>query len=825
MEDTQTKDTLASSAKKISLADALNGTSGLALDGTGKSLAILTSGGDSQGMNATLRAVVRMALSHKMRAFVVREGYVGLVQGGSQIEECQWSTVSNIIHKGGTIIGTARCKEFMERAGRLRAAENLIKAGINNLVIIGGDGSLTGAHIFKEEWKGYVEELVSDKRVTEEEVAKCPYMNIVGLVGSIDNDMCGTDMTIGADTALHRIIEAIDCIVSTASSHQRSFVLEVMGRHCGYLALMTGIAGAADWVLLPEQPMRKGWEDDMCERVKQLRQLGKRLTIVIVSEGAIDTDNVRITSQYVKTVLEERLHHDTRITILGHVQRGGKPSAFDRAMGCRVGAAAALSLLKAQGEVPPTMIGIQGNLIKEYPLMSCVKKTKDIDKAMETHNYDAAVSLRGDSFRKNISLIKRLELSGKAGVVPGGKKFKFGVMNVGSPAAGMNGAVRAFVRLMLFYGHTVLGIYEGFEGLLSEDECRVRSMTWKDVTEWSSQGGSNLGTNRTKPTPHTMPEIAAKFGEYGMDGLLIIGGFEGYESLIELQRAREHYVAFRIPLLGIAATTSNNIPGTEYSLGCDTALNMIVTACDILRQSAHASRKRVFVVETMGRYCGYLPTLAALAAGADVAYIFEERFTISDLQRDVACLVGKFQDGGVQRGLILKSEHCSENFDIDFMEHLLAEEGKGMFLTRSNKLGHLQEGETPSAFDRVLAVKYATIAVDFLLEQAKSNVGSSGRVSVMSDESAAMVGIQGIKVETTPLSKLIGETDFEHMLPKKQWWMSLRPMLSVLSRHGDHAFPGEQVTRNLIDGNGGHSSTSGHKIGASPNGTPPSEKD
>ena len=820
------EDTFASSGKKLSLADALKGASGLALDGKGKSLAILTSGGDSQGMNATLRAVVRMALSHNMRAFVVREGYVGLVQGGDQIEECQWSTVSNIIHMGGTIIGTARCKEFMERPGRIQAAENLIKAGINNLVIIGGDGSLTGANIFKEEWKGYTEELVSTKRVTEAEVAKCPYINIVGLVGSIDNDMCGTDMTIGADSALHRIIEAIDCIVSTASSHQRSFVLEVMGRHCGYLALMAGIAGAADWVLLPEQPMHKGWEDDMCERVKQLRQLGKRLTIVIVSEGAIDTENKKITSQYVKSVLEERLHHDTRITILGHVQRGGKPSAFDRAMGCRVGAAAALSLLQAQGEVPPTMIGIQGNLIKESPLMSCVMQTKKIDKAMEIHDYNAAVGLRGDSFRKNISLIKRLELSGKAGIVPEGKKLKFGVMNVGSPAAGMNGAVRAFVRLMLFHGHTVLGISNGFEGLLSEDECGVRPMTWKDVTEWSSQGGSNLGTNRTKPTPQTMPEIAAKFGEYGIDGLLIIGGFEGYESLIELQKAREHYVAFRIPLLGIAATTSNNVPGTEYSLGCDTALNMIVTACDILRQSAHASRKRVFVVETMGRYCGYLPTLAALAAGADVAYIFEEQFTISDLQKDVACLIGKFQDG-LQRGLILKSEYCSENFTIDFMEHLLAEEGKGMFLTRSNKLGHLQEGEAPSAFDRVLAVKYATIAVDFLIEQARNSVGPSGRVSVVSDESAAMVGIQGVKVETTPLSKLIGVTDFEHMVPKKEWWMSLRPMLSVLSHHSDHAFVGEQIIRDLMNGNGtkSHSLTSEHKIVASPSGTPPVERD
>ncbi len=211
--------------------------------GPTRAMAILTSGGDSPGMNSALRAVVRVGIYYNMKPYAVYEGYQGLVEGGDKLKEITWNDVSGIHCKGGTIIGTARCKEFRTNEGRMKACENMVIRGINNLVVIGGDGSLTGANIFKEEWKGHVERLLKDSVITTEQAAACGYLNIVGLVGSIDNDMCGTDMTIGADTCLHRILEALDCLTSTAASHQRSFVLEVMGRHCGYLAQMTAIAG------------------------------------------------------------------------------------------------------------------------------------------------------------------------------------------------------------------------------------------------------------------------------------------------------------------------------------------------------------------------------------------------------------------------------------------------------------------------------------------------------------------------------------------------------------------------------------------------------
>ena len=766
--------------------------------GEGRCLGVFTSGGDAQGMNSALRAVVRMAVFSRMRVFAIREGYKGLVEGGKYIEEFAWASVSNIIQKGGTAVGTARCKEFREREGRLKAAENLVKKGINNLAVIGGDGSLTGANIFKEEWADLVRQLLEEERVTKEEAEKCSYLNIVGLVGSIDNDMCGTDMTIGADSALHRIIEAIDCLNSTAASHQRSFVLEVMGRHCGYLALMAGIAGGADWVFIPEKPPEPGWEDAMCDQIGQCRDAGRRHSLVIVSEGAVDSEHKSITSEYVRDVLQKKLDHDTRITVLGHVQRGGKPSAYDRIISSRMGAAAVITLLNAEGELPPKMIGVQGNVIMQIPLMECVKKTQAIDTAMQNCDFKTALELRGRSFQRNMEILKRLESCQKPECSPkkdlspqsllSSRKFKFAIMNVGAPAAGTNSCTRACVRLLLYKGHTVLGVSEGFTGLL---EDHVFEMKWEDVDEWSSIGGSNLGTNRVKPLTETLPEIAAKFGEYHIEGLLIVGGFEGYESLITLEENRNLYTAFRIPLLGVAATVSNNVPGTEYSLGCDTALNMIVSSCDILRQSAHGNRKRVFVVETMGGYCGYLATMAALAGGADAAYIFEEPFTVVDVLRDADYLVGKFKDG-LKRGLLLRNEKCNENFSTKFITDLLAEQGKGVFITRDNILGHLQQGDQPSPYDRILGVQFASHAVDFLQRHAQESINLRGRVRAETNESACIMGLQGTKIRAVPLQQLVMETDFKHRIPAHQWWMSLRPLIGIFAKHKEHDFRGEE---------------------------------
>ena len=241
------------------------------LPGKKRRIGVMTSGGDAPGMNGAVRAIVRMSIAKGCEAYGIYEGYEGLVQGGDLIKQMYWEDVRGWLSEGGTLIGTARCKAFYERPGRLKAAKNMIMAGIDALVIIGGDGSLTGADKFRSEWPSLLKELVDGGEVTAEQVAPFQYLNIVGLVGSIDNDMSSTDATIGCYSSLSRICEAVDYIDATAFSHQRAFVIEVMGRHCGWLALMAGVSTGADFIFIPEKPPAKNWQKQMCNIIAKVR--------------------------------------------------------------------------------------------------------------------------------------------------------------------------------------------------------------------------------------------------------------------------------------------------------------------------------------------------------------------------------------------------------------------------------------------------------------------------------------------------------------------------------------------------------------------------
>ena len=363
-----------------------------------KKIAIFTSGGDAQGMNAAVRAVVRTGLERGAEVYAIYEGYQGLVDGGERIRKMDWDSVGGILQLGGTVIGTARSKEFMTRDGRRQAARNLIKHGISGIIVIGGDGSLTGANIFRQEWPSLVAELVESGAISAESAQEYSNLSIVGLVGSIDNDFHGTDMTIGADTALHRITEAMDAITSTAASHQRTFVVKVMGRNCGYLALMGALASGADWVLIPEAPPDvDNWKDVMAERLKAGRKAGRRDSIVILAEGAQDRHGKYIGSTEVQQALEERLGEEVRVTVLGHVQRGGRPSAFDRNLGTLMGYEAVEIILNARPEDEPVVIGIKNNRMTRLPLMESVLKTQAVAEAIAEKDYERAMSLRSSS--------------------------------------------------------------------------------------------------------------------------------------------------------------------------------------------------------------------------------------------------------------------------------------------------------------------------------------------------------------------------------------------------------------------------------------------
>ncbi|KAG7220716.1 hypothetical protein INR49_017830 [Caranx melampygus] len=719
--------------------------------GLGRSIAVLTSGGDAQGMNAAVRATVRVGLYTGAKVYFVHEGYQGLVDGGDNIRPATWESVSMMLQLGGTVIGSARCKDFREREGRMKAALNLVKLGITNLCVIGGDGSLTGANQFRTEWSGLLVDLVKAGKITQEEAKTSSHLNIVGMVGSIDNDFCGTDMTIGTDSALHRIIEVVDAITTTAQSHQRTFILEVMGRHCGYLALVTALSCGADWVFIPEMPPDDGWEDHLCRRLANQRARGSRLNLVT-----------------------DRLGFDTRTTILGHVQRGGTPSAFDRILGSRMGVEAVMALLEATPDTPACVVSLSGNQAVRLPLMECVQVTKDVTAAMAEGRFDDAIKLRGKSFENNWNTYKLL-----AHINPPDVKSNINVaiMNIGAPCAGMNAAVRAAVRMGIIQGHNMLAVHDGFDGLA---HGQIEPITWTTVTGWTGKGGSMLGTKRTLPAK-VLEDISQNIAKFNIHALVIIGGFEAFVGGLELVQARQKYEEMCIPMVVIPATVSNNVPGSDFSIGADTALNTITSTCDRIKQSAAGTKRRVFIVETMGGYCGYLATMAGLAAGADAAYIYEDKFNIKDLEMNVEHLVAKMKTT-VKRGLILRNENCNANYTTDFIFNLYSEEGKGIFDCRKNVLGHMQQGGTPTPFDRNFGTKMGAKSIMWLTEKLKECY-RHGRIFANTPDSACVLGMRKRALTFQPLTELKGDTDFDHRIPKSQWWLKIRPIMKILAKY------------------------------------------
>ncbi|MGD8624500.1 MAG: 6-phosphofructokinase [Anaerolineae bacterium] len=736
------------------------------------SLGVLTSGGDAPGMNAAVRAVVRTALSRGLDVYAVYEGYHGMVQGGDYIRRMTWDAVGGILQQGGTVIGSARCAEFRTREGRLQAACNLVQLGIDRLVIIGGDGSLTGASIFRSEWSQLLAELVEAGEITREQAEEHPHLLIVGLVGSIDNDMFGTDMTIGADTALHRITEAVDAIGSTAASHQRTFVIEVMGRHCGYLALMSALATGANWVFLPESPPDvEDWERQMCETLRAGREIGRRHSVVIVAEGAQDRQGKPITSRQIKKVLEEGLEEDVRITILGHVQRGGSPSAFDRYMSTELGYSAVEEILAADASDEPKLVGIRQHDVIRSPLMEAVEKTHQVAEVIASQDYDRAMAMRGGSFSESFRILRTLLRAHPHPPVPGQKQLRLAVMHCGSPAPGMNTAVRVAVRLGIDGGHTMLAVQNGFVGLAAGD---LAEMDWMSVSAWVSKGGAELGTNRQVPSGGDFYAIARQLEAHRVDGLLMIGGLTGYQAAYELYSRRGEFPTFDIPIVCLPASIDNNLPGSQLSIGADTALNSIIDNVDKIKQSAVASR-RCFIVEVMGSDCGYLALISGLSTGAERVYLPEERISLADLENDVKNLVEGFEHGK-RLGLLIRNEKADVLYTTDFMCALFEKEGGALFDVRQAILGHIQQGGNPSPFDRIQATRLAAKCVDSLIDEAAKP-----------NPAGVCIGLQGGQVAFTDLRDLPRLLEEDAFRPRDQWWLELRPIARIMAQPGPHA--------------------------------------
>ncbi len=307
-----------------------------------KSIAVMTSGGDSPGMNAAARAVVRTALYEGVKVWGIRDGYHGLLE--ENMFEMESKDVGDIIQRGGTFLGTARCKRWKTPEGRMLGYQHLVDRGIQGLCVIGGDGSLRGASLLSQETG----------------------IPIVGLPGTIDNDVWGSDYTIGCDTAANTIIDAINKLRDTASAHRRVIVMEVMGRSSGWLALVAGISGGAEYILVPEEPFDL---DKLCDDMKNAYAQGKRYILVVVAEGAGN-------AQEIGDFIAKKTELDTRVTVLGHIQRGGSPTVIDRVRASQLGEQAALALISGLSDV---VFGFSKGRVVSIDLHDSVNNKKQLD--------------------------------------------------------------------------------------------------------------------------------------------------------------------------------------------------------------------------------------------------------------------------------------------------------------------------------------------------------------------------------------------------------------------------------------------------------------
>jgi len=310
-----------------------------------KTIGVLTSGGDSPGMNATIRAVVRFGVKSGLKVIGIERGYCGLIDGA--FKEMHFADVAGIMERGGTVLRTSRCGEFYTPEGRAKAVQQMNRAGIEGLVVIGGEGSLTGAKLLYEEHS----------------------IPVVGIPGTIDNDISHTDMCVGVDTCLNTVVEAIQKLKDTATSHERAFIVEVMGRSSGYIAVASALATGSEAVIIPEVPV--DW-NELATRLFEERKRGKINCIIVVAEGAGG-------ALQVAKNLQDRIGYETRVSILGHIQRGGSPTVFDRVLASRMGAEAVKALMEGEKCV---MTALQLGKIVRVPITEVLKEKKALDMSL-----------------------------------------------------------------------------------------------------------------------------------------------------------------------------------------------------------------------------------------------------------------------------------------------------------------------------------------------------------------------------------------------------------------------------------------------------------
>ena len=435
-----------------------------------------------------------------------------------------------------------------------------------------------------------------------------------------------------------------------------------------------------------------------------------------------------------------------------------------------MGYAAIDTLLSGEADVESQVVGIRGNRIVRIPLGECVSQTREINRLLENRDYAKALALRGNGVQRRVAHLQHAaEGAAPPAASDGQRRLRLGVLTAGAPAPGMNTAVRAAVRLALDQGHHRVRHPAGLPRV-----CRrrtVQEMDWMSVNGWAPMGGSELGTSRDVPAGPDLYAIARTI-EQTRDSTASWPSAAGRPTrpCTGSGRNGKNFPAFNLSMVCLPATIDNNLPGTELSVGADTALNNIASVVDKIKQSAVAER-RCYVVEVMGRRCGYLAMMSGLATGAERVYLHEEGITLADAEEDLKLLVDGFQRGK-RLGLMIRNENANDVYDTRFMCALFEEEGGGLFDVRQSILGHLQQGGDPSPFDRIQATKLARLSVQHLVTDALTGGRSASFIGDRAGQGPVHV-VRGLHPDDRRRTTAG---------PKQQWWLDLRRINDALAR-------------------------------------------
>ncbi len=687
-------------------------------------IGVLTGGGDCPGLNAAIRAVVRRAAQYEYQVVGIKNGWAGLL-GQGDLMPLDHKAVAGIMQVGGTILGAGRTNPFRrdpevdEAIQRLKAngdpalepaierleayqadfvekhqqevLANLKAQGIDALVVLGGKDTLSVADRFFKLG-----------------------VPVVAVPKTMDNDLPETDYCIGFNSAITRVTEALDNLHTTATAHNRVMVVEVMGRSTGWVALMAGLAGGADYIIVPEVPCTI---DDVCKHLTERHARGRKFSIVVVSEGAecpgvscgevggcdafgnprLDTRGI---GAAVAREIEKRTHFETRNVVLGHLHRGGAPTVFDRVLATRLGVAA-VDLIKS-GDYGKIAV-LKDNQVVPVALDKVAGKTRPADESF----YELASTFFGLRRLATKSSVRRI-----------------GVLTGGGDCPGLNAAIRAVARRAFEYGWEVMGLQNGWASLLDGGQAEL--LTPDSISGILHQGGTILGTSRTNPgqSEGLMAQVERHIQRLGLDALVAIGGDDTLGVATKLHQRG-------IPVVGVPKTMDNDIAETDYCIGFDSAVTTVTEALDKLHTTA-MSHHRALVVEVMGRDAGWVAVYGGLAGGADYILSPEVPCRMEDICEHLRQRIQR----GKMSSIVVVSEGAkivdmpedAELGGLDAFGHVRLDKrglgekvAKGIEMctqleTRHVVLGHLQRGGSPTVFDRVLATRTGVAAVDLIQE-------------------------------------------------------------------------------------------------------------